>query len=215
MTYLEAVNSVLIRLREEEVTAVSDNAYSKLIGQFVNDALRQVEDAWDWSALRSTITATTQQGIFNYILTGSGNNSKMLDVINDTANYFVDYKSQSWFNDSYLNQDVTEGSPRYYTFNGVDDNGDTTVDVFPIPDKAYDIRFNMVLRTKQLSSGTDKIRIPYLPVVHLATALASRERGETGGTMTPELFASAQQLLSDAIALDAAKHQEETIFYVG
>ncbi len=215
MTYLEAVNSVLIRLREEEVTSVSDNAYSKLIGQFVNDALRQVEDAWDWSALRSTITATTQQGIFNYILTGSGNNSKVLDVINDTAHYFVDYKSQSWFNDSYLNQDVLEGSPRYYSFNGVDDNGDTAVDVFPIPDKAYDIRFNMVLRTKQLSSGTDKIRIPYLPVVHLATALASRERGETGGTMTPELFASAQQLLSDAIALDAAKHPEETVFYVG
>jgi len=42
MTYLDIVNKVLIRLREDEVSAVSQTAYSKLIGEFVNDALRQV-----------------------------------------------------------------------------------------------------------------------------------------------------------------------------
>ena len=59
MTYLEAVNSVLRRLREDEVVSVSANPYSKLVGELVNDAKRLVEDAWDWSSLRNTITVQT------------------------------------------------------------------------------------------------------------------------------------------------------------
>ena len=47
MNYLSLVNSVLRRLRETEVSSVADNAYSKLIGDFVNDAKRQVEDAYN------------------------------------------------------------------------------------------------------------------------------------------------------------------------
>ena len=53
MTYLQLVNSVLRRLRENEVASVTDNDYSKLIGEFVNDSNRLVEDAWDWSYLRA------------------------------------------------------------------------------------------------------------------------------------------------------------------
>jgi hypothetical protein len=47
----------------------------------------------------------------------------------------------------------------------------------------------------------------------MTIALLSRERGETGGTSTAEYFAIADKHLSDAIALDAQKHPEETIFY--
>ncbi len=54
MTYLNLVNNVLRRLREEEVTSVQGSTYSKMVGDFVNDAKRMVEDAWDWSALRTT-----------------------------------------------------------------------------------------------------------------------------------------------------------------
>ena len=45
MTYLQLVNSVLRRLREDEVDTVDQNSYSKLIGEYVNDAKRAVEDA--------------------------------------------------------------------------------------------------------------------------------------------------------------------------
>ena len=69
MTYLQLVNSVLRRLREDEVTSVSQNSYSKLIGEFVNDAKRSVEDAYDWTALRTTLTVTTDDTTFNYVLT--------------------------------------------------------------------------------------------------------------------------------------------------
>ena len=46
-TYLTLVNSVLKRLLEKTVTSVSQNQYSHLIGEFVNDAKREVEDAWN------------------------------------------------------------------------------------------------------------------------------------------------------------------------
>lgn len=216
MTYLQLVNKVLLRLREDEVSSVSENSYSKLIGEYVNDALRQVEDAWQWSALRTTLTAVTQEDIFSYVLTGSGNNSTVLDAINDTSNFFLDYKTASWFNNAYLNIDnIESGAPRYYSFNGIDENGDTQVDIYPKPDGVYNLRFNLAMRTQELSANDDNVLVPWIPVVHLATALATRERGESGGNLTPELFMTADRSLSDAIALDAAKHPEETVFYVG
>jgi hypothetical protein len=212
MTYLEAVNKVLIRLREDTVSSVNQTSYSQLVGEFINDALRLVEDAWDWSALRTTLTVTTSENIFNYILTNSGNRGKILDVINDTSNFFIKYKDQHWFNNVFLNTDPAKGSPQYYTFNGVDSNGDTQVDIYPIPNGTYTLRFNMILRSPELTSDSDQIIVPSLPVIHLAVALATRERGEMGGNSTPEMFASADRMLSDAIALDAIKHPEETIF---
>ena len=107
MTYLEVVNKVLIRLREDTVDSVNSNEYSRLIGEFVNDAHSQVQDAYDWSMLRTTLTANTQDGIFNYILSGSGSKSELLNVINDTSNYVMDYRTQHWFDDRYLNHDVS------------------------------------------------------------------------------------------------------------
>ena len=111
MTYLNLVNNVLRRLREDEVTSVASNTYSKMAGDFVNDAKKIVEDAWDWSALRTTLTATTTADIFNYVLTGSQNKIKVLDVINDTSNNFMEYQTSHWFNDKYLNQDPVSGAP--------------------------------------------------------------------------------------------------------
>ena len=80
MTYLEIVNSVLIRLRENEVQSVNENSYSKLIGELVNDAKRIVEDSWDWHALRTTFTVNTVAGTFSYQLSGSDVGLKTLDV---------------------------------------------------------------------------------------------------------------------------------------
>lgn len=214
MTYLELVNKVLIRLREDEVSSVNQTAYSKLIGEFVNDALRKVEDAWDWSALRTTLTVTTTNNIFSYVLTNAGNRVKILDIVNDTSNFFVTYKTQHWFNNAYLNTMPASGSPQFYTFNGVDSNGDTQLDFYPIPNGTYDIRVNMLLRTKELTANSDQVIIPTAPIIHLAVALATRERGESGGASTPELLLTADQMLSDAIAMDAAKHPEETVFTV-
>jgi len=213
MTYLNLVNNVLRRLREEEVTSVSSSTYGKMVGDFVNDAKRIVEDSWDWSALRTTLTITTTSDIFNYVLTGSENRIKALNVINDTANLFMEYKTATFFDEAYLISDPRTGAPTCYTYNGVDSSGDTQIDIYPTPDKEYTIRFNCVKRQADLSADSDELTVPSMPVIHMAIAMLARERGETGGTSAPEYFAIADRYLSDAIALDAQKHPEEVIFY--
>ena len=213
MTYLNLVNNVLRRMREDEVTAVTQSTYSKMVGDFVNDAKKLVEDAWDWSALRTTMTVTTSADVFNYVLVGSQNKIKVLHAYNDTDNWELQYQTPIWFDDKYMKQEPQSGSPQYYVFNGVDTNGDTQIDIYPKPDAAYVLRFNSILRNDDLSLDADELLIPSQPVIHLAIALLARERGETGGTSAPEYFGIADKYLSDAIALDAQKHPEETIWY--
>jgi len=213
MTYLQLVNSVLRRLREDEVTTVSQNSYSKLIGEYVNDAKRTVEDAYDWTALRTTLTVSTTADTFNYVLTGSQNRMKLLDVINDTSNFFMSYKPSRWMDQAFLINEPSIGSPQFYSFNGVNANGDNAVDIYPKPSGVYQLRFNVVLRTSDFTQDTDNMAIPSSPVVQLATALGARERGETGGTSAAELFALADNTMADAIAIDASQHPEETIWY--
>jgi hypothetical protein len=212
MNYLQAVNGVLRRLRENEVGSVGETAYSRLIGDFVNDAKSLVEVAWSWSGLKTTLTLTTTENIFNYALTGSQNNVKIMDVVNDTSNVFMTYQDQHWMNKAFLIDDLVYSSPYYYSPNGVDSNGDTAVDIYPIPDGVYSIRFNVVKRMPELTEGATEIVIPTQPIIHLALAMAARERGETGGTSVPEYFAIADNFLADAIAMDANKAPEELIF---
>ncbi len=213
MTYLNLVNSVLRRLRENEVSTVSFDAYSKLIGDMVNDAKDLVESAWDWSALRTTLAINTVADTSNYSLTGSADKVKELNVINDTSNLVMQYQTNNWFDEQYYINTPATGAPNYYTYGGVDTNGDQTIDVYPKPDAVYSLRVDVVKRNAVLSADTDTLDVPETPVIQLAVALATRERGETGGTSTAEYFQIANRYLGDAIAHDAGRHPEELIFY--
>lgn len=214
MTYLQLVNSVLRRMRENETDSIenSTDSYVKLIGEFVNDARRIVEDAWDWSALRKTITVDTQNSVFSYSITGTNNSFKILDVINDTSNFFMRPASSSWMNNAYLIQEPISGSPEYYSWNGVDNNGNALVDVYPKPDQVYTLRFNIVDRGDPFTLDADKLVVPSTPVIQYAVALAARERGETGGISAQELYALADTTLADAVAFDAARFPSETVW---
>lgn len=213
MTYLEIVNAVLRRLREREVSSVQATAYSKLIGDFINESKSQVEAAWDWSALRSTLTLNTTANVFNYELNGAQNSFKVLDVWNDSDDTEMQYKASSWFNREFLTASPQLGTPLYYNFNGVSADGDTQVDLYPIPDAAYALRFNITLRNQELSADTDNMVIPKRPVILLATAMAIEERGEDGGQQSMNAYAASQSALADEIAMDAARHPEDTIWY--
>ena len=213
MTYLNLVNNVLRRLRETEVATVAATAYSKLIGDIVNDAKDLVENAWDWSELRTLITLTTSDGDYTYTLTGSGHKIKECLVINDTSNLTMEYRPNNWFEKQFLLQTPLSGAPEYYTYNGADSNGDMILEVSPKPDGVYSLKFKAAKRNASLSGDSDTLKIPAVPVIHLAIAFASRERGETDGTSTAEYFQMANKYLSDAIAQDAGRHPEELIFY--
>ena len=212
MTYLNLMNNVLRRLREDEVTTVTANTYSKMVSDYINDAKKIVEESNDWSALRDTIVVSTTASDNSYSLTGADDNVKVMSVINDTQNCFMGYQTKDWFNEQLYINEVVEGAPRYYTYSGLDSSGDTQVLVSPTPDGVYSLRFDVIKRQADLTSDTDVLLVPAMPVVHLAVALLARERGETGGTSTAEYFAIADKFLSDAIAIDAAKHPEEMVF---
>jgi len=210
MTYLNLVNNVLKRLRESDVSTVAQNTYSAMIGEFVNDAKEFVEDAWEWSALRTTITVSTVADDYSYSLTGSGIKDKLLDAINDTSNLRMIQDSKARFNErQYISTSAT-GAPLYFTFTGVDASDDRTIDVYPTPNGVYSLRFDMVVKEDKLSNDNTDSALPPSPIIHLATAMAVRERGETGGTSTQEYFAIANTSLSDAIALDAGHFPHET-----
>jgi len=214
MTYLEAVNSVLRRLREREVSSVSESSYSRLIGDFINDARNEVENSWNWSSLRTTLTLTTSVDVFNYELNGSKNNFNVIDVLNDTTNMFMEYKSGETFDKLFLTQEPTsKGSPIYYNWNGVSNDGDTQVDIYPIPDGVYTIRFNVLLRNTDLVNDSDDILVPHRPIVLLAFAKAVEERGEDGGNSSQYAYGTGMRALADEIAYDAARRPEDTIWY--
>ena len=208
-TYLETVNDVLIRLRENEVTAVNDTAYSKLISKYVVDAQRQVEDAYNWNALSNTLTMVTLPNLFNAVLVGSGVRFRLLDVIDDTNDNILTYKSSKEMNDLFLNRDRTLGLPLYYNFNGVSPEGDTQVDLYPIPDGNYTIRFNIIQPQDPLKFDSDKLLVPAEPVIFLAYAKALAERGEDGGMSSSEAYQLYQQSLADHISNESNLFQEE------
>lgn len=212
MTYLNIMNNVLRRLREEEVNSVNDSTYSKMAGDFINDAKTIVEQAADWSSLRTTLSIATVADDNLYSLTGCGDDVKIMSALNDTQNCFLSYQTKDWFNDNIYISDEVSGAPKYYTFNGLDSNGDTQVLVNPKPDGVYNLRFDVIKRQADLTLDSTELLVPEKPVIHLAVALLARERGETGGTSTAEYFSIADKYLSDAIAIDAAKHPEEMVF---
>ena len=212
MTYLTLMNNVLRRLREEEATTVNSSTYSKMVGDFINDAKTMVEQATDWSALRTTLTINTVTNDNLYSLTDCGDDVKVMSALNDTQNCLLSYQTKDWFNEQLYINAVVSGTPQYYTFNGLDSNGDTQLLVSPKPDDVYTLRFDVIRRQPDLTVDSSTLLIPSAPVMHLAVALLSRERGETGGTSTAEYFSIADKYLSDAIAIDAAKHPEEMIF---
>jgi len=207
--YLELTNDVLIRLREPEASSVSDNAYTKLIAKYINDSKRQVEDAYNWNALSETLSAVTSSEIFNYVLEGTGQRFRVIDVLNDTSNFIMRNASTRWMDEQFLIASPPRGAPMYYNFNGTNANGDTQVDLFPIPNGVYNLRFNVIRPQVELSANSDMLLVPHEPVILGALARAQAERGEDGGVQSSESYALYKQSLADAIALESARYIEE------
>ena len=212
MTYLEIVNKVLVRLREPEVTSVQQNPYSKLIGEFVNVVKREVEDSYKWSALRTTITVNTVPNIYSYELTTGTTRMQIFDVFNDTSDYELMYQTTRWFDRAFQSAPSQTGDPYYYNLNGVSVGGDHNVDLYPIPNGNYSIRFNIYKPQPDLVEDLDEILVPYQIVVEGALARAISERGDDGGYTEQE--ARYQRIGSDFIAIEAGNRSDETVWYL-
>ena len=212
MTYLELINDVLVRLRETTVSTTTETSYSTLIGKFVNDAKRQIEDAFSWNVLGQTITVTTAASTPSYSLTCAGQKFQVMDVINTTSNVvlinitFVDMNRKLNFTP------LVNSIPTEFAFDGVDGSYDTKVNLYPIPDGAYTIKFALTVPQATLSSGSTVVLVSDVLVSQNAYARALVERGEDGGLSSSEAYLLYKSMLSDQIALEGTRYPENQEF---
>ena len=214
MTYLELVNDVLIRLRESTVSTVGETTYSSLIGKFVNDAKRQIEDSYTWNALAQTVTITTSSGVSSYALTGAGQKFRVTDAINTTSVITLDNITVADMNRKLNFGTPSQSIPSEFCYNGVDGNGDTKIDLFPVPNGVYTLLFDLIIPQANLSADGTSVKVLDYLVTQSAYARALIERGEDGGTNSAEAYALFRGMLSDAIAMESTRYPEDNFVAV-
>jgi hypothetical protein len=207
-TYLELVNDILIRMREPEVSTVNENTLSKLVGKLVNDAKRQVEDAYAWNALTDTLMLETAADTYGYVLTGSGTRFKVIDAQDITNKSQISALTTKMMS-QYLLNNTNPGNPMYYNFNGVHSTGDTKVDFYPVPNAGLTLYFNLYIPQAELTTDSQTLLAPKEPVVLGAFARALVERGEDGGLNSSEAYGLFKSSLADAIAIESSRYVEE------
>ena len=224
MTLLQLVNSVLTRLREDSIDqaglvaamgATGGDPYIRSIVAQVNDAKDRVEDAWQWAALRGTdlIDLTMPPALapgdvaVNWELPESSDNHYIIKGFfytetDDTGDpyYPVRQLTKTGMIKKYAigTDAVPFGAPSSVAVNRTDPvTGNITVVLFPQQEAtpARTLVVDRVRHQEGLTPDTVRLLVPSLPVYTLATALASRERGEVGGTPTSELFLIAERHL--------------------
>ena len=210
-TLLQAVNETLTRLRENQVSTYTESAYSTLIAHFVNDAKRQVEDAWNWDALSTTVTLNTVAGTTNYVVTGSG--IRQRDVtINDSTNLSkLQNVPIQWIIDQQQLASTTQGIPAYYAWNGTDGT-DSKIEIYPTPNSVAALKINMTVPQVTLAADATVITVPAEPVIAGAVARALVERGEDGGLSSAEAYGLFKSVLADYISLEKERFTEYDVF---
>jgi hypothetical protein len=218
MNYLNLVNSVLRRLRESEVTTVqgsgNNNSYARLIGDFVNEAKESIEDAWDWSVLKQTITVNTVASTTAYTLTDSKHRFIVEYAYNDTDNSTLSEMSYTQWIESTSLSEPQVGTVSHFAYDGIDYASDNVkIQVYPVPNSVQALKFFGTVRPSRLSADSDTLLIPSRPVILLATAMAQEERGEDAGQQSINAYRLAQSAMADAIALDASRQPNKTQWY--
>jgi len=231
-TYLQLVNSVLRRVRETQVGTVTENAYSTLIGEYINDAKQVVEDAWNWACLRKVINFTLSAGTYTYDLSqtaivGAGNElSERSKIINDpyyntalavdntTGNpYYLRQYDIEWVNRQFQLMSTHPDVPFPSVFALTTTSTGVVVNLLEKPSVVRN--WQMVFKNPQvaLAGDSDALLVPYQPVVLLATNYALQEKGEEIGQPGNEAEKKYLNSLADAIALDSSQSPHSLTFW--
>lgn len=213
-TYVQAVNGVLRRLRESTVAAYNTTDYSTLISEWVNDAKREIEDAWDWQALREEKTITAVVGQEQYFIPGSTERTRIRQQINDTQDaYLIPVLSDAWLP---LKSFGTQQNniPQYYRFRGWDNSKVILVHLWPTPSTTDSLIFECLNPQADLTSSNTDIVVPGWLVIQRALVDALEERGDDGGQAATRRMEIFQRNLATAIAQDAGRARGESDWVV-
>lgn len=212
-TWLSLVNNLQIRLRESQSASVTSTTYSTLLGSYVNKAKQQVEDVWDWHALRTVLSFTTSSGTATYNITGSNERSRFFSrtrEIYDDTNDGILLPAPDWAIDQYTYLGSAQtGAPIYYRIRGIS-SGELQITLYPTPGGTYTIRVPMVVPQADLAANATVLTVPSIPVLERAHCLALRERGEDGGASFAEADGDAKNALYQAIERDKEFSPDES-----
>ena len=179
MTYLELVNGVLTRMREDTVTTLagSSDPVVVIVADLINDAKRTVEDSHTWNSLREEWTFTEAAGTALYPLPGAGQYASVEYIYGDNGSELRQMRLKD------IKRKKAQGGSGsgglYFAPNGKDANGDLQLELYPTPtESTVTYTVGGFQRQANLSGDTDEMLVPSTPVLYLALALASRERGE-------------------------------------
>jgi len=205
MTFLEAINAVQRRLREDTTAASNSSDYSKLIADFVNQAIYDCEHAWDWNSLKETITITTAASDDLYDFHTA--DTKIIEGVNSTKNWVMRVIPAAYQHRlEYLDTTVSD-SPYYYSLLSKNSTS-SQLKLYPKPDGVESLKFLTIKHTPAYAidstDDTNEIVIPSHPVVLQAYAYAVSERGEDAGIGYSEADENARKALADSISLDAS-----------
>lgn len=204
-TYVQLVNSVLARMRASGVLAVADTTYAQLIGRYVNQAKREVEDAWKWQVLEAEHSFSTATGTSTYVLTNFNNRARINYVHNTTNKGRVLAVDREFLRRNKNFSDASDRQPAWYLINPQPD-GDLDIEFYPVPDAVYDIIVYGIQPQDDLTNDSDVLSVPEFPVILGAYVLALAERGDDSGMAERRAQADYQSALSDAIAIDAGNN---------
>ena len=238
MTYLEMVNEVLVRMREDEIISVNDpdnDPQQKIVCKFVNDARRFVDKSHTWNAQRKIWLVDPSFDVAGYTIPDSNESASIYTVRWAGTSNCLKEANERWIS----RQKKQLGTPQYYA-PSFSENNELTVRFWPVPGEDYvgssasvseysageytEAEYNGEIAeghsilmegykvSAPMKNDDDLIRLPIDPVMYYALAYASRERGEIGGQGSTELFQLANQYLSDAIAWDVNNSDMEYIW---
>jgi hypothetical protein len=211
-TYLELVNTVLVAMREAPVSDVTQSNYTRLVGELINDAKEQVEDAHSWAAQLQTFNIGIIAYEGKYSLTGYGQRGIIDSVVSLKNNNYLSLTTRRRIQEQAI-QNPAYGDISEYANVGVDPVGNSIIQVAPMPSDNSMMTITGWFAQSALKDNADILRIPHRCVTSLAIALAVRERGEVTGQVAAEYFEIAKRSLSDAIAYDAARNEDEDEWY--
>jgi hypothetical protein len=205
MTYLQVINSVLRRLRETAATTVTDNSYTQLIAEYVNDVMKEMRDEWDWNAdiqeVQFSLATSDAGGRLDNDASTKVTNSTYLTqrsalvydtrrrpIVIDTTD--APSECQLWEdNVNDIRRDYNLGNfsttaPSYFGLEWGETGG--TIWMNSLMDKARTFKMLAYIPQEDLSvtdntDATTAITLPTFPIILGAVYYALNERGEEMG----------------------------------
>jgi len=216
VTVLNVVNKVLTRLRESKASALADSDYALLVLDLVNDAKREVEDAFNWSSIKDTISLQMTAGQTTVSVADGGSKetterTRIVQVYNLTEDCYLRQRTREHIR-VLANENNDQGNPDFFAINGVDSNQRLSLEIWRPPEATNTMEITVYNPQEDFTSGDEDelILAPWRPIYLRALQLAIRERGDDSGLSSPEAFAEYMTALNDAIAYEQRAMYDNT-----